>query len=511
MAFFAWKTAVFLETHPRGLLYSSHNMTFFESLEQAISVKGGPLCVGIDPRIEPQKDSFDRLLDYGRRVVDACAPYAVAFKPQLAFFERHGASGYEALNTIIEHIREIDPHYPIILDAKRGDIGSTAEAYAQALLDREGSLAVTLSPYLGADSIRPFLNYEKASVFVLCRTTNPSAEKIQERHLDDGTPLYLAVADEALSWDSCTDKSRIGLVVAGNNVHALRAVRERHPDAWFLAPGVGAQGGMAKDLIEGGARSDGLGIIASASRSVADAENPRNAAMKVRDALNHSRETRRTGRTRLPQMFSKEESREMFLKPSETLELLEGLFHIGAFKTGKFILKSGIESPFYIDLRRISADARLLELSGRAYKSVLQNIDYDHIAGIPMAALPLATATALATKKSLIYPRIEKKNHGSGVRVEGRWQQGERVVMLDDLITTGGSKKEAAIVLREAGLVVEDLVVLIERGSHGRVDMENIAVKLHSWACIEDILQVGLDAGLLEEKVADSVREFVAS
>lgn len=487
-------------------------MSFFESLEAAARAKGGPLCVGIDPRIEPGDGSFGKLVDYGKRVVDACAPAAVAFKPQLAFFECHGAAGIEALDTILAHIRSIDPDFPIILDAKRGDIGSTAEAYAQALLDRPGNLAVTLSPYLGKESADPFLERSGRGVFLLCRTTNPGAGRLQERILDDGTPLYLAFADEILSWDPDPSSPSIGLVVAGNDPAVLASVRHRHPDTWFLAPGIGAQGGNADEAIAAGARSDGFGVLVSASRSVADAGDAAEAAHELRDALDSAREAKLSSPMSAPKSKSAVRGWSLTraaLNPDERRELLEGLFRIGAFRTGDFTLKSGKLSPFYVDLRRIGADTRLLSLSGRAYAELLAVVRADHIAGIPVAALPLATAAALSTGMSLIYPRLEKKAHGSGARVEGVWEPGDTAVLLDDLITTGGSKREAAGVLQEAGIIVEDLVVLIERGEEGRRDMTRAGIRLHAWALIEDLLEAGLKAGFLDENMARKVREYV--
>ncbi|MCK5737447.1 MAG: orotate phosphoribosyltransferase, partial [Spirochaetaceae bacterium] len=342
-------------------------------------------------------------------------------------------------------------------------------------------------------------------IFLLCRTTNPGAGRLQERILDDGTPLYLAFAEEITSWEPNPASPAIGLVVAGNDPDILASVRRRHPDTWFLAPGIGAQGGKADEAVAAGARSDGFGILVSASRSVADAPNPGEAARELRDALDSARELRLSTTFSSP---APESVNKAALSSEERRELLEGLFRIGAFKIGEFTLKSGKISPFYIDLRRIGANPRILSLSGRAYAELLFGINADHVAGIPVAALPLATAAVLVTGMSLIYPRLEKKAHGSGAKVEGVWKSGDSAVMLDDLITSGVSKREAAAVLREAGLKVEDLVVLIERGDEGRKDMVDAGIRLHAWARIEDLLEAGLAAGFLDEKMAENARNY---
>jgi uridine monophosphate synthetase len=148
-------------------------------------------------------------------------------------------------------------------------------------------------------------------------------------------------------------------------------------------------------------------------------------------------------------------------------------------------------------------------LCGRAYAGLLAGISGNHIAGIPVAALPLATAAALASGRGLIYPRLETKTHGTGARVEGVWEAGQTTILLDDLITSGTSKREAVEVLRSAGLIVNDLVVLIERGEEGRRDMAEAGIRLHAWARIEDLLDAGLTSGYLDEATSNEVRSYV--
>jgi uridine monophosphate synthetase len=187
--------------------------------------------------------------------------------------------------------------------------------------------------------------------------------------------------------------------------------------------------------------------------------------------------------------------------------VLEGLIRTECFKLGEFVLKSGLKSPFYVDLRRVGSDPKVLRLTGKAYAQLMRDLEFKRVAGIPVAALPLASAASLETGVPLIYPRIPPKAHGTGNNIEGEWKPGERVLLLDDLITTGKSKVEAIEVLRGEGLVVTDLVVLLERGVQGRRDMDALGVRLHAFAQIEEFFQVAREMGLIDaEKEAELLR-----
>ena len=341
----------------------------------------------------------------------------------------------------------------MILDAKRGDIDSTARAYADALFGELGGDAVTLSPYMGKDSVDPFLSWEGKGVFVLCKTSNPGAGVFQG--LDVGhEPLFIKVARECSSWSE-----RVGLVVAGNDAGALAAVRAAAPRAWFLAPGIGAQGGKADEAMRAGARADGSGVLVVAARSVAGAADPGAAARTLRDNMRRASAEARRVSPAIQGWTAKPNGGEA-LKDS----LVSHLIHTGCFRLGEFVLKSGKKSPFYIDLRKLISDPAALRAAGQAYAELASGCAFDRLAGIPAAALPLATAAGLELSVPMIWPRMPVKEHGTGNKVEGEFAAGERVLLLDDLITTGASKLEAIEILRGEGLKVEDLIVLIERG-----------------------------------------------
>lgn len=455
---------------------------FFERLEERARRVGSHLCVGLDPRV----DSVEAVVPAMTALVEQTADYVAAFKPNIAFYERFGAAGLDALQAVL---RAIPSDIPVIVDAKRGDIGATAEAYADAIFGGLGADAVTVAPYMGRDSVAPFLARADRGVFVLARTSNPGAADFQEQVLAmGGELLYEAVARVALSWGP-----HVGLVVAGNEPGVLRRLRSRHPHAWFLVPGIGAQGGDAASAVRAGVRADGSGLLVMAARSVAGATDPAAAARDLRDAVNTARDVLSAGGGVAGVAASGEAAAPALRR------LLEGLVESGCFRLGSFRLKSGIESPFYIDLRSLVSDPGLLRLAADVYAHLAEDLDYDRLAPIPVAALPLGTATALRLGRPLVYPRIPPKPHGTGNRIEGSYVSGERVLLLDDLVTTGASKAEAVAVLREEGLVVEDLVVLVERGAGARRELSSMGLRLHAAAGIGDLLDVSLRMGRIDE------------
>jgi uridine monophosphate synthetase len=473
-------------------------MNFFDSLEAIVRSKGSCLCVGLDPRVDvASPDPARAIVAANRRLIEATAPYAACYKPNSAFYEVHGPAGLAALEETLSLVPE---GIPVILDAKRCDIDATAEAYARAIFGRLPVDAVTLSPYMGRDAVDPFLAYEGRGVFVLCRTSNRSAPAFQDLVLrEDGRnrPLYLEVAREACSWSPS-----VGLVVAGNDSAALRATREAAPGAWFLAPGVGAQGGKADEAFAAGRREDGLGILVVASRSVAEAADPAAAARTLRDDMNAARDS---GRRVLGTGFAAAKDDGRDLKAA----FLKALVRTECFRLGEFTLKSGKKSPFYIDLRRLVSDPGVLSLAGEAYAKTAEGLDFKRIAGIPAAALPLATAACLRIGVPMIWPRMPVKDHGTGNRVEGDYARGERILLLDDLITTGASKLEAVEILRAEGLVVEDLAVLIERGRQGRADMEARGIRLHAFAHVRELFAVCETLGLVDAARRAELEAFV--
>ncbi|MES3002769.1 MAG: orotidine-5'-phosphate decarboxylase [Pseudomonadota bacterium] len=259
-------------------------MTFIEMLRGAQQRNASMLCVGLDP--EPArfpaglKGDAGKIYDFCARIVDATADLVIAFKPQIAYFAAHRAE--DQLEKLMEHMRRNTPHVPTILDAKRGDIGSTAQQYAKEAFERYGADAVTLSPFMGFDSIEPYLKYEGKGAFLLCRTSNPGGDDLQTQRFSsvEGNPtLFEHVARLAQGpWNL---NGQLGLVVGATYPAEIERVRAVAPTAPLLIPGVGAQGGDAVATVKAGWREDAP-IVVNSSRAILYASGEANFANAAR-------------------------------------------------------------------------------------------------------------------------------------------------------------------------------------------------------------------------------------
>ncbi len=260
-------------------------MKFVDKLLAASHRNESLLCVGLDP--DPGLMPKISLLEFNKAIVDATADLVCAYKPNLAFYESLGIDGLKALQKTIEHI---PGHIPIIGDGKRGDIGNTAKAYAKALFVTFGFDAATVSPYLGLDSIEPFIEYKDKGVFILCRTSNPGSVDFQSMVNSEGMPLYEAVARKAREWNV---RGNIGLVVGATYAEELKSVRQLCPEMPLLIPGIGVQGGDLAATVKYGVDARGENAIIAVSRQIIYASQgkdfaqaARNNAVELRDNIN---------------------------------------------------------------------------------------------------------------------------------------------------------------------------------------------------------------------------------
>ena len=290
-------------------------MSFFQKLARAVERNDSLLCVGLDPDpdrlpegLRAKQGGVGDVAAFQRAVIEATSDLVCAYKPNLAFYEALGEAGAEALRATLA---AIPTDVPVIGDAKRGDVGHTARAYARALFDGWGFDAVTVSPYLGGDSVEPFLEREERGVFLLCRTSNPGARDFQDLPVlagegspggEEGAarPLFEVVAERARQWNT---RGNVGLVVGATYPEELGRLRELCPQMTFLVPGVGAQGGDLEACLHRGLDAGGSGLIINVSRQVLYASQgddfaaaARRVALALRDEIGRLREAVLSGR-----------------------------------------------------------------------------------------------------------------------------------------------------------------------------------------------------------------------
>jgi uridine monophosphate synthetase len=478
--------------------------SFATKLSAAAARNDSLLCVGLDPDPGQSSEAFPlpvdsaSLVSWGVALIEQTADLVCCYKPNIAFYEQFGAAGWEALR---QSIAAVPGDIPVLLDAKRGDIGSTAAAYARAAFDVLGADAVTLSPYLGRDSVAPFLAYPGKAAFVLCYTSNPSAAAIQE--FGAGRRLFEHIAQQAISWG---EPGQIGLVVGATQPHALARVRAllASQPCWILAPGVGAQGGDLADALAAGLDADGSGLLVPVSRHVIYADNPRAAARELRDAIN----TGRAGASR--QKITATGPGPVSPASLPLYDLILALHDVGCVQFGEFTLASGVQSPVYLDLRRMASHPALLRKAADTYGALLRPLTCDVLAAVPYAALTIGAAVALAADKPLIYPRKEVKTYGTGRTIEGDFQPGQRAVVIEDLVTSAGSVLAAIQTLEAAGLAVSDVVVLIDRQQGGQQNLAAAGYRLHAALTLSQIVAVLEAAGRITSDQAAAVRTYLA-
>ena len=264
-------------------------MNFIDKLTSAVQKNSSLLCVGLDPDPKLMPEGVG-VFEFNKAIIDATSDMVCAYKPNLAFYEALGDDGLHALRRTVQYIPD---GIPVIGDAKRGDIGNTAGAYARALFDSFNFDAATVNPYLGFDAVEPFINYRDRGIFILCRTSNAGAVDFQSLRCETeygNLTLFEVVARRASEWNK---HGNIGLVVGATYPEELRLIRQSHPDMPLLIPGIGAQGGDLAAVVRYGVDAQGHKIIINSSRQIIYAskgddfaEASRRAAVELRDQIN---------------------------------------------------------------------------------------------------------------------------------------------------------------------------------------------------------------------------------
>ena len=237
------------------------------ALKAEILKKKSFLCVGLDIDLEKVPAQFQNsptaLVDFSKAIIDATAPYAVAYKPNIAFFETYGVEGMAALKEVIDYLNQNHPEVFTIADAKRGDIGNTSTRYAKAYFETLGFDSITVAPYMGKDSVEPFLTFKDKHTILLALTSNPGSADFQ-RISSDGTALFEKVLATSKTWEG---SEQLMYVVGATQADALQKIRGIIPDAFLLVPGVGAQGGSLEEVARYGL-NDNVGLLVNSSRGI---------------------------------------------------------------------------------------------------------------------------------------------------------------------------------------------------------------------------------------------------
>jgi uridine monophosphate synthetase len=469
-------------------------MNFMDKLQQAIACNQSLLFLGLDPNLEilPKRYQSDRIIEslwnWLENQIATTTDLVAAYKPTLGLYAALGAPGIELLQRTLAAIPK---DIPIILDAKHGDI-NTSTILARTMFQDWGVDAVTLSPYSGQDHIAPFLVHPDKAVFILCTTSNPAAVALQE-YPNSENPLYLQVAQEAKNWGT---PERVGLEVGTTSPEVLARVRQIAPERMILARSIWSEGGNLSDILASGLNSNGDGLLIPIPVDILITDSPRDKINLLREEVNESRtKVINEGSTCslwLPDVC--------VLNKHPHLDLILQLYDLGCILFGSYVQASGATFPYYIDLRKIISHPQIFYQVLNAYADIIKDLEYDRIAGIPYGSLPTATGLALQMQKPMIFPRKEVKAHGTRRAIEGNFEAGEKVLVVDDILISGKSVMEGAEKIKAAGLEVNDIVVFIDHEGGVKDKLKANGYNAYSALTISEITETLYQAGRINEE-----------
>jgi uridine monophosphate synthetase len=484
-------------------------MNFFDKLLTSIEQKQSLLYLDLDPNAEslpkeaeaknipakslflqpPEKDNQELIQDWWEWLhflITQTEKYVCAYKLSFGHYQSFGIPGLQLLQ---QTLKTIPPEIPIILDAKHGDL-NTSTVFAQSIFADLQVDACTILPYTGFDLVVPFLLYPGKAVFLLCATANASA-KVLQGYPNQEQPLYLKLVAEAQRWAT---PEKLGLEV-GIMPDILAKIRQAAPERLILI-----QRDMAEEnditnpekltqLLAAGLNINGEGLLLPIPPKLLSNAEPKSAIKSLRNTINEQRlqkvEGSPTCELWLPDIC--------FLEDKPHQDLILQLYDIGCIIFGDHVQASGAIFPYYIDLRKIISIPQIFHKIVTAYAKIIQNLEFDRIAGIPYGSLPTATGLALHLECPMIFPRKEAKAYGTGRLIEGHFQPGEKIVVVDDIMITGNSVMEGAEKLKSLGLQVEDIVVFIDHERGVKDKLQNHGYLGHSVLTLTEIAQTLYD------------------
>ncbi|MGD1716938.1 bifunctional orotidine-5'-phosphate decarboxylase/orotate phosphoribosyltransferase [Dapis sp. BLCC M172] len=480
-------------------------MNFFDKLLTSIERNQSLLYLELDPNSESlakeaegenispkslfanpcEKDNQELIQDWWEWLhflITETKKYVCAYKLSLGYYQSFGIPGLQLLQ---QTLKTIPSEIPIILDAKHADL-NTSTVFAQTIFADWQVDACTISPYTGLDLVAPFLLYPGKAVFLLCATANPSAAVLQE-YPNQEQPLYLKLVREAQRWAT---PEQLGLEV-GIMPDMLAKIRQAAPERLILIQGdIGEENDITNpeeltQILAAGLNINGEGLLLPIPPKLLGNAQPNTAIESLRDTINEQRlkvvEGSPTCELWLPDV--------VFLQHEPHRDLILQLYDIGCIIFGDHVQASGAIFPYYIDLRKIISIPQIFHKIVTAYAEILQGLEFDRIAGIPYGSLPTATGLALRLERPMIFPRKEVKAHGTSRLIEGHFQPGEKIVVVDDIMISGNSVIKGAEKLKSVGLEVEDIVVFIDHERGVKDKLQDHGYRGHSVLTLTEISQ----------------------
>jgi uridine monophosphate synthetase len=523
-------------------------MSFFVQLTDAMAKRQSLLVTGLDPNPEMLQSWATRhgmggrsFLSQARHwikaVIEETAPHVCAYKPSLGFYQSLGPVGLE----LLLEVRDLVPReLPLIVDTKHGDLNSSS-AMAQYLFKEFGADAVTLSPLAGQDIAAPFLLYPGKAVVMTCHSSNQAARLFQHYPSED-TPLYLQIVRETQLWGT---PEQVLLEVGTSDPRILARVRSEAPERFLILRSLWSEEDNLEAMLEAGLSDAADGLLLPLPQHLLVEDELSSKAEALKQEISRTRERWLENHAHTAQAQEHGASCDLWLPiPSQSREqpdkpqsdkaqsdkartgesspdgmlrdavnldealssLIIDLFDIGCLLFGDYVQASGAVFNYYIDLRQIISDPNLFHRVLHAYTGQLEGLMFDRIAGIPYGSLPTATGLSLQLHKPLIYPRKEVKAHGARRLIEGDFKEGDQVVVVDDILITGGSVLEGIRKLESSGLVVRDVVVFIDHGGdhdrHAKERLSEHGYRCHAVLSIDQITKVLHQAGRLDDAQA---------
>ena len=482
-------------------------MNFFDQLLAAIEHQNSLLYVALEP--DPDSHIFDpgncaeidndctdiieKWQEWLHFVIRETSEFVCAYKLSLGFYLSLGIPGLKLLEKTLQFIPS---NIPVILDAKHSDLNSST-VFARFVFEDLQVDACTLTPYAGLDQVAPFLVYPDKAVFILCATANPSAAIIQEYPQPD-KPLYLELVNTSQTWGT---PEQLGLE-AGMVPDMLAKIRQAAPERLILLQGDVAEENDLTDLddltqiLSAGLSLNGEGLLLPVPPQLLEKETVKDGIKKLRDQINEERQRVIQGNPTcdlwLPDVC--------FLRHQPHRDLILQLYDIGCIIFGDHVQASGEIFPYYIDLRRIISTPQIFHQIVGAYGEILETLTFDRIAGIPYGSLPTATGLSLRLQRPMIFPRKEVKAYGAGRLIEGHFQPGETIVVVDDILITGNSVIKGAEKLKSAGLKVDDIVVLIDHERGVKERLKENHYHAHAVLTLSEIAETLYEANRITEE-----------